>query len=167
MRHTSGWAALVIALLVGIVAALVLGTWQLVEKNRPAPVPVADQSDARTEVMEFVTTNIEKVLSYTPRTDEIDIADIATMLTGKAAANFRDEMRSRLSVARINGVTQTSKVRNIAVESLSTDKAELLAFIDQTTTSTGNRTRAQHQFATRVGVAKVDDTWLIDAVNQL
>lgn len=115
MRRGTGWWVMVAVLAVGSVAALGLGLWQMSEKNRPAPVLVADQAAARDEVTQFVSDNLEKLLSYTPRTDDTDIADLASVLSGKAADTYRDDMRTKLSVARTNGVTQTSTDRKSVV----------------------------------------------------
>jgi len=167
MRRGTGWWVMVAVLAVGAVAALGLGLWQMSEKNRPAPVLVADQAAARDEVTRFVSDNLEKLLSYTPRTDDTDIADLASVLSGKAADTYRDDMRTKLSVARTNGVTQTSTIRQTAVESLTDDTAAVLAFVDQTVASTGNQTRSQSGYAMRVGLRKSGGAWTIEALEPL
>lgn len=167
MRRGAGWWVMVVALVLGTVAALGLGLWQMSEKNRPAPDLVADAAPARDEVMQFVAANLEKLLSYTPRTDDTDVADMASVLSGTAADTYRDEMRSKLSVARVNGVTQTSTIRQTAVESLTDDTAEVLAFVDQTVASTGNQTRSQSGYAMRVTLRKSGGTWTIEKLEPL
>ncbi|WP_235624028.1 hypothetical protein [Mycolicibacterium goodii] len=158
---------MVTALALGTVVALGLGLWQMSEKNRPAPVLVADQAGARDEVMRFVATNLEKLLSYTPRTDDADVADMASVLSGEAADTYRDEMRTKLSVARTNGVTQTSTIRRTAVESLTDDTAAVLAFVDQTVASTGNNTQSQSGYAMRVELRRSDGAWTIEELEPL
>lgn len=167
MRRGAGWWVMVSALALGTMVALGLGMWQLSEKNRPAPVLVADEAQARDEVMQFVSQNLEKLLSYTPRTDDADVADMASVLSGTAADAYRDDMRTKLAVARTNGVTQTSTVRQAAVESLTDDTAEVLAFVDQTVASTGNQTRSQSGYAMRVTLRKSADAWTIDNLEPL
>jgi Mce-associated membrane protein len=162
MRRGRGWWVLVVVLAVGTVAALGLGLWQMTEKSRAAPVLVADQAAARDEVMQFVSVNMERLLSYTPRTDDTDVADMASVLSGKAADAYRDDMRTKLAVARTNGVTQTSTIRQTAVETLSDDTAEVLAFVDQTVASTGNQTKTQSAYALRVTLRKGDGAWMIE-----
>ncbi|MGV0740767.1 hypothetical protein [Mycolicibacterium sp. XJ870] len=167
MARGRGSVLLVVGLIVGIVVALGLGTWQLVDKSRPAPELVANQTNARDEVLDVVTVNVEKILSYTPQTDDADVDDNATLLTGQAVDNYRDMMQSKVSIARSNGVTQTSTIRKAAVEGLSADKAQVLTFVDQATASTGNGTRTQAALAIQVNLSKVDGTWLIEAITTL
>ncbi|MHC9291084.1 hypothetical protein ACRCUN_01380 [Mycobacterium sp. LTG2003] len=167
MQRRTGWVVLVGSLVVGIAVALGLGTWQLMDKNRPAPTPVADETAARDEVLELATANLEKLLSYTPRTDDDDVDDLASLLTGKAVDNYREQMRSKTAIARSNGVTQTATVRNAAIETLSADKAQVLTFVDQTVASTSNKTKTEAQLAIRVELAQINGAWLITAISTL
>ncbi|KWX23750.1 hypothetical protein AFM11_13295 [Mycolicibacterium wolinskyi] len=167
MMRRTGWVVLVVGLVVGTAVALGLGTWQMTEKNRPAPTLVADQTAARDEVVELTTANLEKLLSYTPRTDDDDVDNLAALLTGEAVDNYREQMRSKTAIARSNGVTQTSNVRNAAIETLSADKAQVLTFVDQIVESTGNKTRTEAQLAIRVELAQINGAWLITAINTL
>lgn len=167
MQRRTGWVVLVVSLIVGTAVSLGLGTWQLIDKNRPVPTPVADQTAARDEVLELTTGNLEKLLSYTPRTDDDDVDDLAALLTGEAVDTYREQMRSKTAIARSNGVTQTATVRNAAIETLSADKAQVLTFVDQTVESTGNKTRTEAQLAIRVELTQINGAWLITAIDTL
>lgn len=166
-ERSTGRILLIIGLIVGTVVALGLGVWQMSEKNRPAPTLISDQADARQTVLDTVTTNLAKVLSYTPKTTDDDVATTAELLTGKAQDHYRESMRSTVTIASGNGTTQTTTVLRAAIESLSDDKALVLAFLDQKISSTSNNTQTAANFAARVNLTKINGSWLIEAFTQL
>lgn len=161
--RTRGWALLVGALIVGIVVAIGLGSWQLAVKSRPAPAPVADDDRARELVTEFVATNVAKVLSYTPMTSRADIDAVTAMLTGAAVDEYRKTIRTKL-----DDVTQTATVRNTGVESLTVDEASVVAFVDQKTENAGaDGQSTKDALAYRVRLTRVHGDWLISELEQL
>ncbi|MGV0597293.1 hypothetical protein [Mycolicibacterium porcinum] len=161
--RTRGWTLLVGALIVGIVAALGLGSWQLAVKSRPAPAPVADDDHARDQVSEFVATNVVKVLSYTPTTSRADIDAVTGLLTGAAVDEYRKTIRTKPE-----NVTQTATVRNTGVESLTVDEASVVAFVDQKTETAGAGGQSTKDvLAYRVSLTRVDGDWLISELEPL
>ncbi|MFV8166775.1 hypothetical protein ACNQVK_32495 [Mycobacterium sp. 134] len=159
--RTRGWTLLVTGLVVGIIVAIGLGSWQLSVKSRPAPAPVADDDHAREQVTEFVATNVVKMLSFTPTTSRGDIDAVSELLTGSAVDDYRKTIR-----AKPDNVTQTATVRNTGVESLSADEAMVVAFIDQKTETAGGEP-TKDALAYRVSLTRVDGDWLISELEPL
>lgn len=161
--RTRGWTLLVGALVIGIVAAVGLGSWQLAVKSRPAPAPVADDDHARQQVTEFVATNVVKMLSYSPTTSRADIDAVTALLTGSAVDEYLKTIRTKA-----DNVTQIATVRNTGVESLTTDDASVVAFVDQKTETAGaDNQSTKDALAYRVSLARVDGDWLISELEPL
>lgn len=165
--HGIGWVLLVVGLILGTMATIGVGAWQMAEKNTPPPALVADNADARQEVIDAASSSIEKVLSYTPTTTADDVTVTAKLLAGSAQNTYRESMRSTLTIASTNGVTHTATVSKAAVEDLATDKAVVLAFIDETTSSSQNNTKSDAKLAVRIGLTKTDGRWLIETYNRV
>ncbi len=161
MERTRGPLLLIAALIMGIVVATGVGAWQMSVKSRPAPTPIADDDHAREEVTEFVTTNVVKMLSFTPTTSRSDIEAVTALLTGPAVDDYLKTIR-----AKGDGVTQTARVRNTGVESLSADEAKVVAFIDQTNETPGNP-ETKDAPAYRVSLTRIDGEWRISELEQL
>ncbi|WKG04415.1 hypothetical protein [Mycolicibacterium sp. HK-90] len=161
MNTRQTWSLGVAALIVGIVVATGLGLWQLSVKSGPAPTPIADDDRAREQVTEFVSTNVVKMLSFTPTTSRGDIDAVAELLTASAADEFRKSMR-----ARAEGVTQSASVRNAGVEALSADAAQVVAFVDQTA-KPADGPSTNDALAYRVSLSRVDGAWLISELEPL
>ncbi|MUL81790.1 MULTISPECIES: hypothetical protein [unclassified Mycolicibacterium] len=160
--RTRGWTQLVGALIVGIIVATGLGSWQLSVKSTPAPAPVADDDHAREQVTEFVATNVVKVLSFAPTTSRSEIDAVTELLTGSAVDEYRKTIRTKP-----DNVTQTATVRNTGVESLSADEAMVVAFVDQKTENAGGGEPTKDALAYRVSLNRVDGDWLISELEPL
>ncbi|MCG7608450.1 hypothetical protein BA059_04310 [Mycolicibacterium sp. (ex Dasyatis americana)] len=161
--RTRGWTLLVGALIIGIVAAIGLGSWQLAVKSRPAPAPVADDDHARQQVTEFVATNVVKVLSYSPATSRADIDAVTALLTGSAVDEYLKTIRTKA-----DNVTQIATVRDTGVESLTVDDASVVAFVDQKTETAGAGNQStKDALAYRVTLTRVDGDWLISELEPL
>ncbi|MGV9797797.1 hypothetical protein ACWDTP_07030 [Mycobacterium sp. NPDC003449] len=166
-ERRTAWGVLVAALGVAILVATGLGVWQLVAKNRQAPPLAADQWQDRQRVTALARDSIVMVLSYTPETTGHYVDNVASVLTGKALDDYHEAARSTLDTARLRGVTQTSSVPGAAVESLTGDKAQVLVFVDQETQTRGRPYPTLTPRTIRVGMTKVDGSWLIDTLEPI
>lgn len=168
-----GWWALVIGLSAAIVAAACLGAWQSVKKTRepepvaaPVQIAAADDPAARQAVLDVATTNVPKLLSYSPATLEQDVAAAKKVLTGEFLEYYTQFTDTLLAAARDQQVTSTAIVTAAGVESLTTDTASIVVFVTKTTTSPSQApTDAPAQV--RVSMKKVDDEWLIEKFEPL
>lgn len=161
MRATARWAV-TIALGLAITAATSVGAWQLTVKNRELP-PVADNAGARQAVTDAAKTNVVKVLTYRPETVEQDTSAAAAVTTGDFRAYYiRFARQIVVPTAREKGVTTSATVVRAGVESLTAQKASILVFINQNTTSRDKPTPEAQNSSVRVGMTKLNGTWLID-----
>ncbi|BBX34491.1 hypothetical protein MMAG44476_28499 [Mycolicibacterium mageritense DSM 44476 = CIP 104973] len=161
-RSTS-WKALVGVLCAGIIALTALGTWQMVEKNRPAPVPISDQADARRAVLDVAKDSVQEVLGYYPELDDQTIAKTGTLLTGEAADQYPNWIKAKLAAAKTDGSSQGVTVNHAGIENIAADKATAIVFVEAKVTkllTAPTRTR----FGIRVGLTKVDGKWLINSL---
>lgn len=159
--RTRGWTLSVIALIVGIVVAGGLGFWQLSVKSTPAPVPIADNDQAREQATDFVKANVAKMLSFTPTLSRGEIDAVTELLTGTAVDEYRKTIR-----AKGDNVTQNATVRNTGVESLTADEAKVVAFVDQSSETAGGPS-TKDALAYRVSLTRVDGDWRISELEQL
>ncbi|OBH51614.1 hypothetical protein A5682_05395 [Mycobacterium mantenii] len=159
------WWAVVVVLTVTTLAVTTLGVWEMGLKSQQPP-PVADQFADRQAVTQAASAGTVKVLSYTPDTLDQDFDAASAMLTGDFLAYYRQFTSQVVApAARQKRVTTKATVPRAGVETLSTDKAAILVFVTQTTTSADQPAPAATSSSVRVGLAKVQGRWLINSFN--
>jgi len=157
----AAWWVLVIALAAATIAAAAVGAWEFTVKNRQLAAP--DQSADRQVVLQAATFDVATILSYKADTVEKDVNAAAAVMTGDFLNYYRNFTRQAvIPAAHDKGVNTTATVVRAGVESLSGHKASLLVFINQTTTSRDKPAPQLNSSSARVGMAKVNGTWLID-----
>ncbi|MCV7102179.1 hypothetical protein [Mycobacterium palustre] len=155
------WWALVFVLSAAALAGATLGSWEFALKSRQLP-PVADQPAERQAVTQAASTGTTKLLTYSPETLEHDFSEAAAMLTGDFLTYYKQFTTQVVTpAAREKRVTTTATVLRAGVESLTSQNAAVLVFVNQTTTSTDKPSPSTASSSVRVGLAKVDDKWLI------
>jgi Mce-associated membrane protein len=161
------WWVVVVILAVTTPAVTAVGLMEMQLKNRQPP-PVANQPSDRQAATQAASSGTVKVLSYSPDTLDQDFAAASAMLTGDFLKHYR-EFTSQVvgPTARQKRLTTTATVSHSGVESLSTDAASILVFVNQTTTSAEQPTPTTSASAVSVGLAKVNGTWLINNFNPL
>ena len=118
---------------------------------------------ARTEA----TRNVTKMLSYTPTTVS-DFPGNEAWLTGGFKSKYHSLMADKVAPeAQKSGVSAKAQVVHTAVTSASTDRVELLMFINVQLTAKGSETPQDTGSRVRVGVTKVDGRWLINRFDTL
>lgn len=153
------------AVVAGVLAALLaasagLAGWLYLNQYRP------DQQTspaAQKVVLDAATTGTVALLSYSPESLDKDFAAAKARLTGSFLSyytQFTDEIVT--PAAKQKSVKTTASVVRAAVSQIKPDEAEVLVFINQSTTSTDNPDGAFAASSVRVGLKKVDGAWLID-----
>jgi Mce-associated membrane protein len=106
------------------------------------------------------------VLSYSPDTLEHDFSAAEAHLTGEFLTYYRQFTSQVVTPAvRDKHITQTATVVRAGVESLTSQKAAILVFVNQTTTSQEKPSPATTASSVRVGLAKVNGAWLIERLD--
>jgi Mce-associated membrane protein len=158
------WWIQIVGLVLAVVAAAALGGWQAVKGRE---LDNADSAAARQTVLDTVRSAVPKLLSYTPDNVDTTLNATKSLLTG----NFRDSYSSLVDSvvipeAKQKNITAVAQVPAAAVESLTTDKASMIVFINQQVTvpPAAPTTTAS---SVRVGLQKINGAWLIDAFDAI
>ncbi|MDY6999247.1 MAG: hypothetical protein SW019_21850 [Actinomycetota bacterium] len=122
------------------------------------------QTDAavRDTALEAAKTGTVALLSYSPETLDEDFQRAKTHLTGEFLDYYTDFTQKVVApAAEQKSVNTEAKVILGAVSDLQPEAAEVLLFINQTTTSQENPDGAFAASSVKVGMKKIDDNWLI------
>lgn len=153
-------------LVAGLLAILLvtsagLAGWLYLNQYRPD-----QQTDSAAEkaVLEAATTGTVALLSYSPDSLDKDFAAAKARLTGSFLSYYTQFTEQIVTpAAKQKSVKTSASVVRAAVSQMQPDKAEVLVFINQSTTSKENPDGAFAASSVRVGLTKVDRTWLIDS----
>ncbi|ARR83260.1 hypothetical protein MOTT27_02439 [Mycobacterium intracellulare subsp. yongonense] len=160
LRRVVWWAA-VVALCVATLAAALVGGWQVQVKSRQLP-PVADQPAERQAAVQAASSGTVKILSYSPDTLDQDFSAAEEMLAGDFLAYYKQFTAEIVKPAALEKrLTTTATVLRAGVESLTSENASILIFVNQTTTSREKTSPSIASSSVRVSLNKVNGTWRI------
>jgi Mce-associated membrane protein len=108
------------------------------------------------------------LLSYSPDNLVEDFAAARTHLTGDFLSYYTEFSEQIVApAAKQKSVKTTASVARSAVAEIHPDSAVVLVFINQITTSKENPTGRVMPSAVRVGMKKIDSTWLISSFDPM
>jgi Mce-associated membrane protein len=163
-RRTA-WLLLVIALAGATVASAILGGLQMQVESRQPP-PVAEQPADRQAATQAASTGTVKVLSYSPDTLDQDFSAAEAMLTGDFLTYYKQfTIQITKPAAQQRQISTSANVLRAGVETLTSQKATILLFVNQTTKSQDKPEPTLTSSSVRVGLSKVKGAWLIDSFN--
>lgn len=152
-------ASVVVA--IALVASIGAAAWLFFFQFRPDQ----ETGPAAAEVaLDAATQGSVALLSYSPDTLEQDFATAKSRLTGdflEYYTQFTEEIVT--PAAKQKSVKTSASVVQAALSDLQPESAEALLFINQTTTSKENPDGAYAASAVKVGLTKIDGTWLISS----
>ena len=148
-----------VALVLGLLAAGGLAGWLYFTQYRPDKQ--TDDAVAQS-VVNAARDGTVALLSYKPDTLNHDFATAKSHLTGDFL-NYYDQFTKEVvtPAAQTKGVTTTAQVAGAAVSELNPDKAVVLVFINQATTSKERPDPAMASSSAKVSLVKVHGDWLI------
>jgi Mce-associated membrane protein len=148
-----------VALVLGLLAAGGLAGWLYFTQYRPDKQ--TDDAVAQS-VVNAARDGTVALLSYKPDTLNHDFAAAKSHLTGDFL-NYYDQFTKEVvtPAAQTKGVTTTAQVAGAAVSELNPDKAVVLVFINQATTSKERPDPAMASSSAKVSLVKVHGDWLI------
>lgn len=144
-----------------LVASAGLAGWLYVYQYRPD-----QQTDAASSkvALDAATSGTIALLSYSPESLDQDFTAAKARLTGDFLAYYTEFTEQIVTpAAKQKSVKTTASVVRAAVSELHPDSAEVLVFINQTTTSKENPDGAFAASSVKVGLKKIDGAWLIDS----
>ena len=104
------------------------------------------------------------LLSYSPEQLDKDFAAAESRLTGDFLSYYTQFTQNIVSpAAKQKSIKTTASVERAAVSELRRDSAVVLVFVNQTTTSRDNPDGAYAASAVKVGMKKINGTWLISS----
>lgn len=124
------------------------------------------QTDAASAdvALDAAKTGTVALLSYSPETLDDDFSTAKSHLTGEFLDYYTDFTAKVVApAAKEKSVETVANVMQAAVSRMETDSAEVLLFINQTTTSQENPDGAFAASSVKVGLKKVDGNWLIES----
>jgi Mce-associated membrane protein len=162
VRQSLHWARarlVVILLAVALIASSGVAAWLYFEQYRP------DQETnpaAATVALDAAKNGTVALLSYSPDSLDKDFAAAKSHLTGDFLSYYTQFTEQIVTpAAKQKSVKTTAAVVRAAVSELHPDSAVVLVFINQNTISKENPDGSFAASAVKVGLKKINDTWLI------
>lgn len=150
-----------IVLVVALLASAGVAAWLYFDQYRPD----RQTNDAAAAVaLDAAKSGTIALLSYSPESLDKDFANAKSHLTGDFLSyytNFTEQIVT--PAAKQKSVKTSATVVRAAVSELRPDSALVLVFINQTTVSKENPDGSFAASAVKVGMKKIDGTWLISA----
>jgi Mce-associated membrane protein len=151
----------VILLAAALIASAGVATWLYINEYR------ADQqtdAGAAKVALQAANTGTVALLSYSPESLDKDFASAKSHLTGDFLSYYTQFTEQIVTpAAKQKSVKTTASVVRSAVSELHPDSAVVLVFINQNTTSKENPDGAFAASSVKVGLKKIDGTWLISS----
>lgn len=142
-----------------LIASAGLATWLYLNQYRPD-----QQTDAaaRKVALDAASSGTIALLSYAPDSLDQDFAAAKARLTGDFLSYYTQFTEQIVTPAAMEKSVRTeASVVRAAVSDIHPDSAEVLVFINQTTTSNENPDGAFAASSVKVGLKKIDGAWLI------
>jgi len=162
-RSGHGLRARVSAVLLAaaLIASAGLAGWLYVNQYRPDQE--TDPAAAKV-ALDAATSGTIALLSYSPESLDQDFAAAKSRLTGDFLSYYTQFTEQIVTpAAKEKSVKTTASVVRAAVADIEPDTAEVLVFINQTTTSKENPDGAFAASSVKVGLTKVGGAWLIES----
>ena len=142
-----------------LIASAGLAGWLYLNQYRPD-----QQTDAAAAnvALDAASSGTIALLSYSPDSLDEDFAAAKARLTGDFLSYYTQFTEQIVTpAAREKSVRTEASVVRAAVSDIQPDSAEVLVFINQTTTSNENPDGAFAASSVKVGLKKIDGAWLI------
>ena len=150
-----------ILLAAALVASAGVATWLYFQQYRPDQETNAAASAVALDAAKNGTVSL---LSYSPESLDKDFANAKSHLTGDFLSYYTQFTEQIVTpAAKQKSVKTSAAVVRAAVSELHPDSAVVLVFINQNTTSKENPDGAFAASAVKVGLKKINDTWLISS----
>jgi Mce-associated membrane protein len=151
----------VILLAAALIASAGVAAWLYINEYRPDQQ--TDASAAKV-ALEAANTGTVALLSYAPESLDKDFAAAKSHLTGDFLSYYTQFTEQIVTpAAQQKSVKTTASVVRSAVSELHPDSAVVLVFINQNTTSKENPDGAFAASSVKVGLKKIDGSWLISS----
>ena len=150
-----------IVLAVALLASAGVAAWLYFGQYRPAQ----ETNDTAANVaLDAAKTGTVALLSYSPESLDKDFAAAKSHLTGDFLSYYTQFTQQIVTpAAKQKSVKTAASVVRAAVSDMHPDSAVVLVFINQNTISKENPDGSFAASAVKVGLKKINDTWLISS----
>jgi Mce-associated membrane protein len=150
-----------IVLAVALIASAGLAAWLYFGQYRPAQ----ETNDTAANVaLDAAKTGTVALLSYSPESLDKDFAAAKSHLTGDFLSYYTQFTQQIVTpAAKQKSVKTAASVVRAAVSDMHPDSAVVLVFINQNTISKENPDGSFAASAVKVGLKKINDSWLISS----
>ena len=150
-----------IVLAVAMLASAGVAAWLYFDQYRPGQ----ETNDAAANVaLDAAKTGTVALLSYSPESLDKDFAAAKSHLTGDFLSYYTQFTQQIVTpAAKQKSVKTAASVVRAAVSEMQRDSAVVLVFINQNTTSKENPDGAFATSAVKVGLKKINGSWLISS----
>ncbi|NDZ96026.1 hypothetical protein G3I13_05405 [Streptomyces sp. SID6673] len=125
---------------------------------------VATNGDSAREAVAAANDGTVALLSYSPKSLDADLAKGQSHLTGQFLTYYKEFTAKVVKPAATeNNVETKAQVVRSAVSKLSADDAEILAFVNQSTTSKTKPDPELTSSSVKIALHRVDGDWLISS----
>jgi Mce-associated membrane protein len=146
---------------VALLASAGLAGWLYFYQYRPDQ---QTDSAASRVALDAATNGTIALLSYSPESLDKDFATAKAKLTGDFLSYYTQFTEQIVTpAAKEKSVKTAASVVRAAVSNIEPDKAQVLVFINQTTTSKENPDGSFAASCVKVGLKKIDGAWLIES----
>lgn len=145
---------------VGLVLSLVLAGWMGLKVRSDNRL-----DDARREAVAVAQTYAVNLTTYDYAKLDADFARVLDASTGGFRTEYTAASESLRTLIAKFKATATGKVLSTAVLSISTGRAELLLFVDQTVNNSNTEAPRIDRTRMRMGLEKQDGRWLISSLD--
>ncbi len=152
---TAGVLAVLLLASAGLAGWLYLNQYRPDQQTDPAAAKVA---------LDAATSGTIALLSYSPESLDKDFSTAKSKLTGDFLSYYTQFTEQIVTpAAKEKSVKTAASVVRAAVSQLEPEKAQVLVFINQTTTSKENPDGSFAASSVKVGLKKINGTWLIES----
>lgn len=150
-------------LILAIIAVVLTSVQFLVHRGE-----VRTLESARESVAGVASDAAVAVLSYRAETVDQDLESASTRLTGDFLDSFTSLADQIIApTARDKKITMQATSVGSAIASVTSQRAEVLVYVNQIVTMADNPTPSQSASAVRVGMVDIDGAWLVDSFTPL
>jgi Mce-associated membrane protein len=165
MTRANGWLSAPVLSMSALAAALV-ATGAVLLATTPSSAAASDNravidGSATAAVIGQVDTALVRVLSYSYKNPGATHAAAEQSLVGDAAHQYQVLFDALERKAGSEQLTLTAKIVNAGVTSLTATHAELLVFLDQTSTRASDGTSSASAAQLRIAATRVGGSWKI------
>jgi Mce-associated membrane protein len=151
----------VILLAAALVASAGVATWLFFYQYRPDQ---ETNTTAAKVALDAASNGTVAILTYSPESLDKDFAAAKSHLTGDFLSYYTQFTEQIVTpAAKQKSVKTTASVVHSAVAEMHPDSAMVLVFVNQNTTSKENPDGAFAASAVKVGMKKIDGSWLISS----